>query len=81
MKPYFKSRNGKLFCGDCLDVLKEFPDNYVDTIISDPPYGLKFMGKKWDYNVPSIEVWKECLRVLKPGGTALLACEKQVGNG
>ncbi len=46
--------------------------NSVDTIITDPPYGLSFMGKKWDYDVPSVEIWKECLRVLKPGGTALI---------
>lgn len=72
MKPYYKSRNGKLFCGDCLEVLKDFPDNYIDTIITDPPYGINFMGKKWDYDVPSIEIWEECLRVLKPGGTALI---------
>lgn len=42
--------------------------------MTDPPYGLKFMGKKWDYDVPSVEVWRECLRVLKPGGHALIAC-------
>jgi len=44
----------------------------VDTILTDPPYGLNFMGKKWDYDVPNIETWQECLRVLKPGGTALI---------
>lgn len=49
-------------------------DNSVDSIVTDPPYGLKFMGKKWDYDVPSVEIWKECLRVLKPGGHALIAC-------
>jgi len=58
--------------GNCLDVLKTMPDNHIDTIITDPPYGLSFMGKKWDYDVPSIDIWKECLRVLKPGGTALI---------
>ena len=58
--------------GDCLEVLKQYPDNHFTTIITDPPYGLSFMGKKWDYDVPSIEVWKECLRVLKSGGTALI---------
>lgn len=51
--------------------MKKFPDNCIDTIITDPPYGLSFMGKKWDYDVPSIATWKECLRVLKPGGTLL----------
>ena len=62
----------KLILGDCLEKLKELPDNSVDTIITDPPYGLKFMGKEWDYDVPSVEIWKEALRVLKPGGTALI---------
>jgi DNA modification methylase len=58
--------------GDCLEKLKELEDNSVDTVITDPPYGLSFMGKKWDDDVPSIEIWQECLRVLKPGGTALI---------
>ena len=57
--------------GDCLDVLKTMPDNSVDSIVTDPPYGLSFMGKKWDYDVPSTEIWAECLRVLKPGGHLL----------
>jgi site-specific DNA-methyltransferase (adenine-specific) len=39
--------------------------------VTDPPYGLSFMGKKWDYDVPSVEIWDECLRVLKPGGHLL----------
>ena len=47
------------------------PDNSVDSIVTDPPYGLSFMGKKWDYDVPSTEIWAECLRVLKPGGHLL----------
>jgi len=58
--------------GDCLDVMRKLKDNSIDTIITDPPYGLSFMGKKWDYDVPDIETWEECLRVLKPGGTALI---------
>ena len=62
----------EIYCGDCLEEMKKMEDNSIDTIITDPPYGLSFMGKKWDYDVPSIEVWKECLRVLKPGGTALI---------
>jgi site-specific DNA-methyltransferase (adenine-specific) len=57
--------------GNCLEVLKSYPDNHFTSIITDPPYGLSFMGKKWDYDVPSIDIWKECLRVLKPGGTML----------
>lgn len=57
--------------GDCLEVLRGMPDNSVDSIVTDPPYGLSFMGKKWDYDVPSVEIWAECLRVLKPGGHLL----------
>ena len=57
--------------GDCLEVLKMIPDNSVDSVVTDPPYGLSFMGKTWDYDVPSVEIWKEVLRVLKPGGHLL----------
>lgn len=57
--------------GNCLDRLKELPDNSVDSIVTDPPYGIDFMGKKWDYDVPSVEIWEQCLRVLKPGGYLL----------
>jgi site-specific DNA-methyltransferase (adenine-specific) len=57
--------------GNSLDKLKELEDNSVDSIVTDPPYGLSFMGKKWDYDVPSTELWIECLRVLKPGGYLL----------
>jgi len=64
----------KVFNEDCLNVLREMPSNSVDAIVSDPPYGISFMAKKWDYDVPSVEVWEEALRVLKPGGHALIAC-------
>ena len=57
--------------GDCLEILRGMDDNSVDAVVTDPPYGLSFMGKKWDYDVPSVEVWAECLRVLKPGGHLL----------
>jgi site-specific DNA-methyltransferase (adenine-specific) len=63
--------NYQLHHGDCLEVLKTMADNSVDSIVTDPPYGLSFMGKKWDYDVPSEDVWRECLRVLKPGGHLL----------
>ena len=65
MKPY------DIHLGNCLEVLKGIPDNSVDSIVTDPPYGLSFMGKKWDYDVPEQAVWEECLRVLKPGGYLL----------
>lgn len=56
---------------DCLDFLKTMDDCSIDSIVTDPPYGISFMGEKWDYDVPSVDIWKECLRVLKPGGHLL----------
>ena len=53
---------------DCLVYLKSVSENTFDSIVTDPPYGLNFMGKKWDKALPDPEIWKECLRVLKPGG-------------
>lgn len=62
----------QVFHGDALTMLKYcIEDNSVDAIVTDPPYGLSFMGKRWDYDVPSVEIWAECLRVLKPGGHLL----------
>jgi 16S rRNA G966 N2-methylase RsmD len=58
--------------GDCLDELKKLNDDSVDLVCTDPPYGYSFMGKNWDKAVPSVEVWKECLRVLKPGAFAFV---------
>lgn len=60
-----------ILTGDSLQELNKFPDNHFHSVVTDPPYGLKFMGKRWDYNVPSVELWREVLRVLKPGGHVL----------
>lgn len=60
-----------IFNGDSMEVLKTLDENSVDSIVTDPPYGLSFMGKAWDHSVPSAELWKEALRVLKPGGYIL----------
>ncbi len=62
----------KILHGDSLDLLKDLDDNSVDSIVTDPPYGYSFMGKNWDKAVPSVELWEECLRVLKPGGFAFI---------
>jgi predicted methyltransferase len=59
----------RLIQGDCLEVLKTLGDASIDAIVTDPPYGWKFMGRKWDYSVPSVALWAEALRVLKRGGT------------
>ena len=61
----------ELLHGDCLERLRELPDCSVDACVTDPPYGLRFMGKAWDYDVPQAEVWREVLRVLKPGAHLL----------
>jgi len=59
--------------GDCREVLKTLPDNSIDSIVTDPPYELGFMGKSWDASgiAYDVTVWQECLRVLKPGGHLL----------
>ena len=54
--------------------MQSLNNNSVDSIVTDPPYGIKFMAKRWDHNVPDIEIWQEALRVLKPGGHLLCAC-------
>ena len=64
-------KQAKLMLGDNMESLKKLPDNSIDSIVTDPPYGLSFMDKKWDYDVPSVEFWKEVYRVLKPGGHIL----------
>ena len=61
----------ELIEGDCLAILRELDANSVDAVVTDPPYGLNFMGKAWDYDVPGTDVWAEVLRVLKPGGHLL----------
>lgn len=60
-----------LLLGDCLVHMRDMESNSVDSIITDPPYGISFMNKQWDYDIPSVEIWKECLRILKPGGHLL----------
>lgn len=61
----------KIIHGDSLEVLKKMKDNTIDAIVSDPPYGISFMGKGWDNVLPPHDIWVECLRVLKPGGYCL----------
>ena len=61
----------RLVNADCIDAMRAMPDASVDSVVTDPPYGLAFMGKRWDYDVPSVDVWAECLRVLRPGGHLL----------
>ena len=57
--------------GDSAEVLKQFKDNSIDAVITDPPYGIEFLAKEWDRNTGAVEIWSECLRILKPGGYLL----------
>lgn len=64
-------RRYTVHAGDCRDVLRDYPADHFDSIVSDPPYGLSFMGKGWDRGVPGEEFWREALRVAKPGAHLL----------
>ena len=63
----------KLLVGNCLDTLKQLANDSIDSVVTDPPYELGFMGKSWDSTgiAFNVDVWQECLRVLKPGGHLL----------
>lgn len=69
----FKNSNSQfhLLTGDCLEVMKTLDAESVDSIVTDPPYGLSFMGKGWDHGVPGKAFWREALRVAKPGAHLL----------
>jgi len=60
----------RIYNEDCINTMARMPDNFIDAIVTDPPYGTSFMSKKWD-NIPGVEIWKDCLRILKPGGHLL----------
>lgn len=60
-----------LLQGDCAEKMRDIADNSIDAIVTDPPYGLSFMGKDWDYGVPCEVFWREALRVAKPGAHLL----------
>ena len=67
--------------GNCIEVMRTMADNSVDSIVTDPPYELGFMGKSWDSTgiAFNVEVWTEALRVLKPGGHLLAFSGKAAG--
>jgi len=61
----------QIICDDCLNAMPKMPENSIDSIVTDPPYGLSFMGKDWDHGVPGEHFWRETLRVAKPGAHLL----------
>ena len=80
MTPHYADDSVQLYAGDCLDVLRELPDASVDAVVTDPPAGIGFMGRDWDHHKGGREQWiawlaevmGEALRVIKPGGHALV---------
>lgn len=71
--PHYTDEDVTVYAGDCRDVIRALEDASVDAVITDPPYELGFMGKAWDRAgvAYDVELWRECLRVLKPGGHLL----------
>jgi site-specific DNA-methyltransferase (adenine-specific) len=61
----------RLLCGDAIEVLPTLAPCSVDSVVTDPPYGLSFMGKNWDRGIPGEVFWREALRVAKPGAHLL----------
>src|SRR5665213_1816496 len=61
----------EVLLGDCLEVMKTFPDNHFSAVVTDPPYGLSFMGKDWDHGIPGKHFWEEAIRICKPGSFLL----------
>lgn len=72
IKPYYQDESYTQYSMDCEIGMKELPENSIDLIVTDPPYGYSFMGKDWDKAVPSVAKWRECLRLLKPGAFAFI---------
>lgn len=64
----------KIICTDCQEGMRDIPDRSIDLMVTDPPYGYSFMGRDWDRALVNVDIWKECLRVLKPGAFAFIMC-------
>lgn len=70
--------NLEVVSGDCLDILKLYEENSIDACITDPPYGMSIAGESWDGDVPTVEIWSEVLRTLKPGAFCLSFCSPEL---
>lgn len=66
-----KDQSWDVLQGDCLEVMKTLGESSIDSVVTDPPYGIGFLGKDWDACVPGVPFWKEALRVAKPGAYIL----------
>ena len=70
MTPYYTDGLITIYHGDCADTLPILETQF-DAVVTDPPYGLRFMLRKWDYNIPTIETWQAILNSMKPGAHLL----------
>lgn len=71
MTPFYTDPLVTLYLGDCLEVMPSLPAESVDAVVTDPPYGLGFMGKHWDHGVPNVDFWREMFRLAKPSAYLL----------
>jgi len=71
IKPYYDHDGIVIYHGDSLDVMRVMGAGTVDAVVTDPPYGLRFMGKEWDRGLPGVHFWGEALRLAKPGAHLL----------
>ncbi len=71
MKPYCEENGIVIYHGECLETMRQMPSDSIDACVTDPPYGLSFMSRSWDYNVPSVEIFAEIYRLLKDGSRLL----------
>lgn len=69
LKPYYEEKGISIYVGDCREILPSLSN--IDSVITDPPYGLSFMGKEWDHGVPGIEFWDLVSKACKPGAMLL----------
>ena len=72
------SNNFNILTGDCQSILPSYGENFFHSCITDPPYGMDIVGEEWDHAVPSVEIWKEVIRVLRPGAFCLSFCSPEL---
>ncbi len=70
-KPDWECEGVRLYCADCLELLPQLPAGCIDAVVTDPPYGLRFMGQVWDHGVPGMAFWQAILATCKPGAHLL----------
>lgn len=64
----------ELHYGDCMNMMENLPSGILDAVVTDPPYGMNIDGEEWDKDIPGVLVWREVLRLMKPGAIMLAAC-------